>query len=462
MKLSILLVLLTFTLTVQADDDKKLPAADPSQTDLPAKLTFIKNYSGSNEVKLLNNRFRVDHHVDEVMMLFFRKEGSAPVVLIRPDGSKIYPKDANAKTIEWQAELGYDLIRLQDPTPGPWQAVGRILPDSKIMVLSDIELQVDPLPNEIFQYEVLKTEARITNANEMIKDGNIRKVVTLKASLYPSNDPNASNFGSDIYRVGEFKDNGKDLDERPRDGVFTLQYYIQTAHGLWSPKFRVLAELFTRELTQEPILVKPSPISFVVDKAVAEERYHYVSIDVNEDGLDNLSLVLQGRVEYPNGDIETFSLQGTQERKVKIFNGEFGRFNVELEVFGNTLNGREFKLLIPPYQFVTLQPEQPKQEVELPPMTELPAEPAVIIKKEPPFPVALVVLTNIVIFAIGFLVIWLFVLKRSIPNPFSKLFKKKEPKIEEPEEVKKEEKKPEKVNSPPTSDDILDLSLPED
>ena len=55
--------------------------------------------------------------------------------------------------------------------------------------------------------------------------------VTLKASLYPSSNPEKPNFGSDIHQLGEFLDNGRDLDERPRDGVFTLQYDLKL--GSW-------------------------------------------------------------------------------------------------------------------------------------------------------------------------------------------------------------------------------------
>ena len=85
---------------------------NPTKTLNVPKLEFLKNYEGQNEIKILNNRFRVDYHVKEVMLLFFRKHGSKPIVLIQPDGSKIYPKDANAKTIEWHADISYDFTHV--------------------------------------------------------------------------------------------------------------------------------------------------------------------------------------------------------------------------------------------------------------------------------------------------------------------------------------------------------------
>lgn len=441
---------------------------DATKAETQTKLEFLKNFKGQNEIRLLNNRFRVDYEVEEVMMLFFRKHGSAPVVLVQPDGSKLYPRDNNGKTIEWHADLSYDLIKLKQPMPGPWQAVGKILPDSKILVLSDVELLADTLPAEAFQYERIKAEARILNAKEMIRDGNFRDVVTLKASLYPSSDPEKPNFGSDIFQLGEFRDNGRDLDEKPRDGVFTLQYDLRLGHGEWTPKYRVATELFTRELTQEPITLLPLPISYQLEEAEVGGRYHYVTIVIDDTLIENDSLLIDGEIIFPSRDSERFNLEALQDRRLKIFNPAYGSYQINIEVYATTKQGREFKLMPPPYQFITIEPEQDVAEIELPAMTELPAEETVIEVEEKSFPVILVILINFLILIFGFLVIWLFVLKRSIPNPFAKLqFKKKqkvetEPAPKEKETVKAEEKPKEKAAEFDNSDDILDLSLPED
>ncbi len=445
-----------------------LPVANPANVQTQTKLEFLKNFEGKNEIRLLNNRFRVDYEVEEVMMLFFRKHGSAPVVLVQPDGSKLYPRDNNGKTIEWHADLSYDLIKLKNPMPGPWQAVGKILSDSKILVLSDIELMADNLPDKAFQYERIKAEARIINANEIIRDRNFRDAVTLKASLYPSSNPEQPNFGSDIHQLGEFLDNGRGLDERPRDGVFTLQYDLTLGHGEWSPKYRVATELFTRELSQEPITILPLPISYELEEAPLGERYHYVTIVLDDTLIDNESLLIDGEITFPSRDTERFNLESLQDRRLKIFNPDFGTYQIKMEVYATTKQGREFKLLPPPYQFLTVEPEQEVVEIELPEMTEMPMEEMVPEEPEKEFPIVLVILINFLILVFGFLVIWLFVLKRSIPNPFAKIkFKKKkktepEAKDDKNKSAEKQEKVDEKAPESDDSDDILDLSLPED
>ncbi|NVK25251.1 MAG: TIGR03503 family protein [Gammaproteobacteria bacterium] len=448
------------TFTIMANP----PLVNPSTAENAAKLELLKSVGGNNEIRLLNNRFRVDYEVEEVMMVFFRKRGSSPIVLVRPDGSKLYPKDANGNELEWHADISYDLIKLKSPMPGPWQAVGRILPDSKIMIISDIELQADLLPSTVFQYEKIKAKARVINADQIVRERNFRSVVTLKASLYPSSDSSQDNFGSDIHQFGEFLDNGKGLDERPRDGEFTIEYDLSVGNGEWLPKYWLNTELFSRELTQEPITVLPTPIIYEEELAADDGRYHYVTINVDDTLVDDNSMVFTGEIKFPNGDIQTFNIEGLQSRRLQIFNSEYGTYSITTQAFGTTKEGREFVMALPAHQFLVRAPLlEETTQIELPEMTDM-SEPEVVEQKapEPEFPLALVILVNVMILIIGFLVIWLFVLKRDIPNPFARFFNKKAMEEEEIAPLPKQEKPAKKVEERKESDDILDLSLPED
>jgi uncharacterized protein (TIGR03503 family) len=457
----------------------------PTKTINLPKLEFLENYEGKNQITLLNNRFRVDYHVEEVLLLFFRKNGSKPIVLVQPDGSKIYDRDSNGKTIEWHADMGFDLIRLKNPMPGPWQAVGRILENSKILLLSDIELQADTFPSVLFQHEIIKAEARIVNANEMINAKNFSEVIKLRANLYPSKDSAKENFGADIYQFGEFLDDGKGLDEKPRDGVFTIRYKIEISKGEWTPNYRIDAKLFTRELAQEPVLVLTSPISFTAIPATMTEngemgRYHYVTFEADDTYLDNLSLLFQGTIQFPNGDKQTFSIDGLEDRRLEIFNVDFGAYNIDMDVFGTTKDGREINLDLPTFQFITTEDEMAATPIdfpEIPDMTEMPAMPKTSsdfnIPKSPKseLPMSWIIFINILILLSGFAAIWVFVLKREIKNPFAGLiekllgfFKKGKKKAvdDDPIETVEPEKPKEKPPVVDGPDDILDLSLPED
>lgn len=49
-----------------------------------------------------------------------------------------------------------DIISIENPMPGPWQAIGKITPENKVKILSNLTLSVDTLPKKLYQSETLK------------------------------------------------------------------------------------------------------------------------------------------------------------------------------------------------------------------------------------------------------------------------------------------------------------------
>ncbi|MBT0587221.1 TIGR03503 family protein [Alteromonas oceanisediminis] len=312
-----------------------------------------------NSIKLLQNRFRIDYKVDEITLVFFREFGSAPVVLVRPDGSKIFQSQADEQDIFWYDSNTYDMINIKNPTPGPWQAVGQILPNSRVMVLSDIVLHAEPLPSMIFSGEILKQTAYLTNGEEPINYSQFRDVVTLSIELASSNNPNFDNFGASSEIVATFEDNGLGMDEAPLDGTFTGQFNLAIAAGEWRPLFRVTTPMFTREQVGEPLILHPNPIRIDVEKDGGGEGYHKLLIDAERELVDMSSLLIDGKVRFPNGDIQNFSLTelSADTREHLVVNYEYGVFRVKVTAYGKTVDGRDFILDVPEYTFATTEPE---------------------------------------------------------------------------------------------------------
>ncbi|WP_240612827.1 TIGR03503 family protein [Alteromonas flava] len=342
-------------------------------TSQPSPLTALGG-EYHNSIKLLQNRFRIDYEVDEITLVFFREFGSAPVVLVRPDGSKIFSTQADGENVFWYDANTYDMISIKNPVPGPWQAVGQILPNSRVMVLSDIRLHAEPLPPMIFSGEILKQTAYLTNGEEPINYSEFRDVVELTIELTSTNNPNYNNFGASSELVATFVDNGLGMDEAPLDGTFTGQFNLAIAAGEWQPVFRVSTPMFTREQIDEPIILHPNPIIIDVALDDAGEGYHKLLIDAERDLVDISSLLIDGKIRFPNGDIQNFSLTelNSNVREHLIVNYGDGVFRVKLTAYGKTANGRDFILDVPEYTFVVQAP--PPEPVNMP---EAPTESAV-------------------------------------------------------------------------------------
>lgn len=318
----------------------------------------------TNSIELLRNRFRVDFNVEEVTMIFFREYGSAPVVLVRPDGSKLFQGRVDEEKVEWYDDDTFDMIKIKNPVPGPWQAVGQILKDSRVMVLSNVELHAEPLPSLLFAGEILKSTAYLTNAGELIKNKQFRDVVDLDIEFISSNNPNYSNFGASDQDIATFQDNGRGMDERPGDGVFTGQFNLKVAPGEWRPIFTVKTPMYTRVQEGDLVILHENPIKIDVEQNGGGEGYHKILIDVDRDLVDIESLLVDGKVRYPNTDMQNFSLTegGSGAREHLIAAYEPGVFRIKLTAYGTTVDGRDFILDVPEYSFLAEGPEEPVVE----------------------------------------------------------------------------------------------------
>lgn len=311
-----------------------------------------------NSIQLLQNRFRIDHEVDEITMLFFREYGTAPMVLVRPDGSKIFQSDDHPEGVEWYDDATYDMVKITRPMPGPWQAVGQMLPGSRVMVVSDVQLVAEPLPDLMFSGEIIKLKAHLTNAGKPIEYNEFRDVVELTVEFLSTNNPNFTNFGADSQLVARYEDNGMGMDEYPNDGVFTGQFNLDITEGQWKPVYRVYTPMYTREEVKEPLVLHPNPIIMSVQNDTGDGR-HRLHIDVNRELVDINSLLVDGKIRYPNGDVQSFSItdNAPQTREHEILNIEYGVFRVKVTAYGSTIDGRDFILDVPEFSFLSEEPE---------------------------------------------------------------------------------------------------------
>ncbi|MDX1538063.1 TIGR03503 family protein [Arsukibacterium sp.] len=427
--------------------------------DLPTK----------NQIPFFDNRFRIDSEVETITLLIFRRPGSASVVLVRPDGSKLHFNTAEENQIRWHDAASYDLIEINNPMPGPWQAIGRILPQSRIMVLTDIKLDVDPLPDNLMVGETVKVTARLLDGGAAVTARDFREVLTLEVIFISTNNAEFDNFGRGIIQVATFRDDGRGFDERARDGIFTGEFKLDFVAGEWTPKYIVRTALYTRELEQQPVILKPAPINPEVELAASETGNHQVEFLITEPGVEAASLLIQGRVRYPDGSVDQYALnaQDNPDNTLSVLNKGFGSYILDIAVFGNWQDGREFMLTMPELSFVVNQQTFAAPELEQLPeqvLAELNVEQA---EPEPGFPWGLVIGINLFILITGSLAIWLIM---SGKRPSALLFWRKKPVVavstakpsDRAANTTKNATSQTKAQKNNDLDDILDLSLPDD
>jgi len=320
---------------------------------IPPKVEYYKNDTVTNQIPYFDNRFRIDAQIEELTLLFYRKSGSKPVILIQPDGSKLKVDSVDKEQIEWFDDATFDMIRIKKPMPGPWQAVGDILPNSKIMVVSDVKLQVEPLPQIVLSGETLKITGQLFNGDKAIDNPLFRSVIKLDVDFYSTNNSAYDNFGADAIKISSFRDDGHDLDEYSGDNIFTGEFELDFAPGEWQPVYLVKLPMATREIKQPPIILQKTPVTISVDLAEKEGDFHQVHFTIDKEFVDVDSLVFQGKTRFPDKQSKPFTIMDTKGdiRTIKVEYTEPGIYRINTRAFGETINGREFRLSVDEFSF---------------------------------------------------------------------------------------------------------------
>jgi uncharacterized protein (TIGR03503 family) len=326
---------------------------DEDNKQSKTKIEYYQKDNITNQVPYFDNRFRLDADLEEITLIFYRKSGSKPIILIRPDGSKIRVNHFDHEKVQWFDDSTFDMIKIKNPMPGPWQAVGNILPNSQILVVSDVKIAVEPLPEIAFSGETLKVVGRLFNGDEAINSPHFKKVVKLDVNFYSTNNSLYENFGADAIKVTSFRDDGRGLDEYANDNTFTGEFILNFASGEWQPVYLVKLPMATRELRQQSILLHKTPIEINVVKSENVDMPHQLLLSIDPTFVDPNSLVFQGNFTFPDRQVEPFSIMEAdgESRTTIITNTEPGLYRVNVSAFGKTITGREFRLVVPEFSF---------------------------------------------------------------------------------------------------------------
>jgi uncharacterized protein (TIGR03503 family) len=79
-----------------------------------------------------------------------------------------------------------------------------------------------------------------------------------------------------------------------------------------------------------------------------------MTLSINPAYVDPNSLVFQGKITFPDKQVEPFSIMDDQQgdtRAKDIRNTEAGIYRININAFGKTISGREFRLTVPEYTF---------------------------------------------------------------------------------------------------------------
>lgn len=136
----------------------------------------------AERVPLENNSFMVDASIKEFTALIFRKPGNDKTVLQSPDGKEFSDTSA-ADKISWYRTDKYDLITATEPKAGQWKIKTEIAPESRVTVVSNLQLVMEPLKNNLFIADQLPLSYVFQENGKTITNKDFLKLLDASATV---------------------------------------------------------------------------------------------------------------------------------------------------------------------------------------------------------------------------------------------------------------------------------------
>ncbi|WP_191117571.1 TIGR03503 family protein [Vibrio campbellii] len=298
--------------------------------------------ASESAMSLLDNRYRVDPTIEQITFLVYREQSSQPVVLVRPDGKKYYAW-GTYDNVRWYQEPSLDIISVDKPMAGPWQAVGKVTPKNNIRLISHLKLSTDVFPNRLYHNEALKFTARLTSDDKplVLRDFLDRVNLRVTFTKFVENEDELIKEARPVPMViGEFADDGRGLDEKAGDGVFTVQLPIDVEPGKYRARITSGNGVFLRA-QEQVVLVYPSPITRTFIQSRHADQPHQLVVSGEQGMITPGSIAVNVEQEAPDGFISysqgQVSADGTKTTLKMDNDPELGKYSWHGEVFATDL-----------------------------------------------------------------------------------------------------------------------------
>lgn len=284
----------------------------------------------AERVPLENNGFMVDASIKEFTALIFRKPGNDKTILLTPDGKEFSDTSA-ADNINWYRTDKYDLITATEPKAGQWKIKTEIAPESRVTVVSNLQLVMEPLKNNLFIGDPLSLNYVFQENGKTITNKDFLKLLDASATITKvgGESPPPISFASAI----------------PDDGRYQQVVNSFTDVGDYEVHLLVDGKTFKREFKHN-LSVRDSMFTVEKSQSKAEDGKTTYNYKINlEQGLADpkkvqVNAVIKGPGE--NKMDKALSLQEPNRWEFNFTPLQPGDYTIEVHGQGEALDSSQF------------------------------------------------------------------------------------------------------------------------
>ncbi len=145
-------------------------------------LQSLEMVAPTARVPVAGQSFQIDDSVEEFTALMFFKEQQTEVGLVSPSGVRYQPGNESEQVL-WFSNRQFALVTVRSPEPGEWRMEAPEGATTRVTVISDLRLEVDPLPNNLPADRVSQLGIRLLEKGQAISDPSVLELFSIGVSI---------------------------------------------------------------------------------------------------------------------------------------------------------------------------------------------------------------------------------------------------------------------------------------
>lgn len=145
-------------------------------------LQSLEMVAPTARVPVSDHGFQIDDSVEEFTALIFFKEKSKAVSLDSPSGISYSPESPTGN-VDWFANKQFALVTVKSPETGAWKLRAPKDASTRVTVISDLQLEVDPLPNSLPAGRNAELGLRLRERGKVLNDQQLLSVFSIEVEV---------------------------------------------------------------------------------------------------------------------------------------------------------------------------------------------------------------------------------------------------------------------------------------
>ncbi len=336
----------------------------------------------TEKVSIEGNRFLIDATIEEFTALIFSQPGGRGIRLQNPAGEFLSLAQAEGNDhISWyrgsgsglRSESGsYDLVTVTEPMAGQWLVQADMEPDSRITVVSNLNLRVGELPVNVYRGQSLPVAFVLQEDGKTIARSEFLSLMTFKLQLrHRLGDQEYQPVWQTVLPVED--------EALPASGIFHVRLPEFDSTGDYLLRISVDGKSFQRESSHRFAVRTPFAAEVVGARDAQGSSYYVLTLRSSSPDIDNSKTQVVATLTNPNGrkTIRPMALDDTAQWRVKIKPSDTGRYNMAVTITGDDTQGAHFSYRLDDLGFY-YSPERgliDETDAESPVLVEVPEQP---------------------------------------------------------------------------------------